>query len=354
MPLGAPVAGVSNLVDCLRSCVRMVGFACDAVLWQPAVEQCYRKRNIRLDDCWSDDQFVLYQRTDPYSPSPPPSPPPVPPKPSLPPPPPPPPSPPFPPRPAPPPLTPQPTLPTAPSSPPSTSPLFPPFEPPYPPPPPSRWLNADQCSAFWQDPNHRFHDIFGAKGWEVRFRGQAACWEDFDAFWISVKKGDVCSRNWYTGNPGNLGAVYGGPTKPFSEPHFTAKTAPALLGFDENIDDYCLEHGNGWGGHAERCVRANVNILSLYGDEIPYNVCRNVEWQTCAAMGSLPGQGEGRGGNVLRFAKAPRNLQPHKGDRVIGGCYGYHPGAASPPLLLSCFSHLLLSPPPITSSSDSS
>ena len=159
----------------------------------------------------------------------------------------------------------------------------------------------------------------------MRFKGAAACWDDFEAFWDSVKQGGSCSRNWYTGNPGSLGAIYGGPTKSFVEPHFTAMTAPALLGFDENIDDYCLEHGDGFGSHAERCIRANVNILSLYGDQIPYNICRNVEWQTCAATGRLPGQGEGRGGNVLRFAKAPRNLQPHKGDRVIGGCYGYHP-----------------------------
>eukprot|EP00966_Prymnesium_polylepis_P238653 5519330-Prymnesium_polylepis.2 len=29
----------------------------------------------------------------------------------------------------------------------------------------------------------------------------------------------------------------------------------------------------------ERCVKASLNILSLYGDRVPYNVCRNLEWQ---------------------------------------------------------------------------
>ena len=32
-------------------------------------------------------------------------------------------------------------------------------------------------------------------------------------------------------------------------------------------------------GHAERCIAANYNILSLYGDRLPYNICRNLEWQ---------------------------------------------------------------------------
>ena len=118
----------------------------------------------------------------------------------------------------------------------------------------------------------------------------------------------------------------GGPTNLKTEPHFTAKHAPALLGFDENIDEYCQKHGGATEvGHSQQCIASNVNILSLYGDDIPYNVCRNIEWQTCAAMGKLPGQGTGRGSDVLRFAKAPRNLEPRSGDRPLGACFGYHP-----------------------------
>jgi hypothetical protein len=32
------------------------------------------------------------------------------------------------------------------------------------------------------------------------------------------------------------------------------------------------------------CVRANVNILSLYGTAIPYNTCRNLEWQVLPSL----------------------------------------------------------------------
>ena len=69
---------------------------------------------------------------------------------------------------------------------------------------------------------------------------------------------------------------------------------------------------SGLGAHAERCVRANVNILSLYGDRLPYNICRNLEWQMCAAQGKLPGQGtnlDGTRDRTIKFAKAPRELE---------------------------------------------
>lgn len=174
----------------------------------------------------------------------------------------------------------------------------------------------------------------------MRRAGEQGCWDRspdgsavrtgdaFDRFWHDLSQGSGCGRNWYTGNDGGLGQTNGGPTQSWVTPHFTSPHAPALLGFDENIDDYCGEQSGtqySYEGHAQRCVRANVNILSIYGETIPYNVCRNLEWMTCAAMGRLPGQGEGRGGNILRFAKAPRNLEPRTGDRPIGACYGYHP-----------------------------
>lgn len=41
-------------------------------------------------------------------------------------------------------------------------------------------------------------------------------------------------------------------------------------------------------------------------------------------MGRLPGQG-GQYENVMRFAKAPRNLEPRGGDHKLGVCFGYHP-----------------------------
>ena len=56
--------------------------------------------------------------------------------------------------------------------------------------------------------------------------------------------------------------------------------APALLGFDETIDHYCGERPkrNRWAytaadaqPHARECYAASLNILSLYGDRVPYN-----------------------------------------------------------------------------------
>ena len=85
---------------------------------------------------------------------------------------------------------------------------------------------------------------------------------------------------------------------------------------------YCAEHGGaGVHQHALACVKANVNILSLYGDRIPYNTCRNIEWQVCAAKGWLQGQ---QGRDII-FAKAPKTLEPNSGPHPIGSCTGYAP-----------------------------
>ena len=154
----------------------------------------------------------------------------------------------------------------------------------------------------------------------MRHRWDQACWgTDGWKYFEDAWQGVDCSRNWYTGNEGPLGLPNGGPTKTTTHPHFKGP-APALLGFDEAIDRYC-ESRHGKGNHAETCVGANVNILSLYGPLIPYNICRNVEWQLCAARGDLPGQG----GKKLRFAYAPKNLEPDGGPHPIGQCKGYHP-----------------------------
>ena len=76
----------------------------------------------------------------------------------------------------------------------------------------------------------------------------------------------------------------------------------------------------GAGAHAERCVSASLNILSLYGDSLPYNICRNLEWMTCAARGMLPGQGS----RMIKFAKAPSTLELHDNCR-LGVCSGWVP-----------------------------
>jgi hypothetical protein len=60
----------------------------------------------------------------------------------------------------------------------------------------------------------------------------------------------------------------------------------ALLGFDETIDWFCNEEHKWFDtgaydpkNHAGNCVNSNNNILSLYGERVQYNICRNLEWQ---------------------------------------------------------------------------
>ena len=129
-----------------------------------------------------------------------------------------------------------------------------------------------------------------------------------------------CDTNWYEGNPGLLGLEQ-------QRPRFSAD-APALLGFDETIDAYCSSQhdynpdgasdGGNW--HASHCVATNLNILSLYGARVPYNLCRNLEWQVCAAKGRLPGQQT----PTLVFSKAPRELHPGAtSDKPFGQCRGW-------------------------------
>ena len=102
-----------------------------------------------------------------------------------------------------------------------------------------------------------------------------------------------------------------------------------MLGFDETIDAYCgqkpktnpKKYPNAW-GHARNCVEANLNILSLYGTRVPYNICRNLEWQVCAALKRLPGQGA-QDGKII-FSHAPNHLNPDpRGMKPFGQCRGW-------------------------------
>ena len=64
-----------------------------------------------------------------------------------------------------------------------------------------------------------------------------------------------------------------------------------LVRFDESIDAFCgakQSAAQRWryaATHAGTCVNANLNILSLYAGpqhpngRVPYNLCRNLEWQ---------------------------------------------------------------------------
>ena len=183
-------------------------------------------------------------------------------------------------------------------------------------------LNQAQCNALLADPTSRFHQLWGHEGWAVRHDWDEGCWGGDNvsaaAFFADARSGTTCGRNWYEGNPGPLGRRDGGPTYDWVWPHFTDRRAPALLGFDENIDGWCHTHGGN--DHAAGCIREGYNILSLYWPA-QYNICRNFEWQLCAAQGLLPGQG----GTSMRFAFAPNNLEVRTGFKPLGSCTGYHP-----------------------------
>jgi len=160
--------------------------------------------------------------------------------------------------------------------------------------------------------------------WSVR-RESPTTWQSADSYFRETIIGAHCDSNWYEGNGGTLGE----PQNHLPS-DFTTEDAPALLGFDESIDQYCATklheaHPNMRPvfGHAANCVHANQNILSLYGDRVPYNICRNFEWMVCAAQGRLPGQGFER---RIVFAKEPGDLYPGGGKgKPLGDCCGWAP-----------------------------
>ncbi|KAL3933499.1 MAG: hypothetical protein SGPRY_000253, partial [Prymnesium sp.] len=97
-----------------------------------------------------------------------------------------------------------------------------------------------------------------------------------------------------------------------SRPAFT-QAAPALLGLDDTLFEYCSEllgiqasYDGPEGGFnsklAHRCVQANHNILRLTSARVPWSMCQTLQWLMCAARGQLPGQQS----PTLHFAIAPK------------------------------------------------
>ena len=82
-------------------------------------------------------------------------------------------------------------------------------------------------------------------------------------------------------------------------------SAPALLGFDRAVRWVC-ENPN-WknsGSFVDTCILHNLNVLQI--GEYEWNVCKNMEWQLCAAHHRLSGQG--RAGIVFGTLPASLNL----------------------------------------------
>ena len=141
-----------------------------------------------------------------------------------------------------------------------------------------------------QDPAHLFRRMWAAEGWAsmVGPGASPACWsvqrdgqqaQNPSQYFDDVLSGRWCSSNWYAGTSGSGALGESGD----SEDAFAAfESYPALLGYDEAIDKLCKQGLGGdayGGGHAEACVSSGLNILSLFSNEVPYNSCRNFEWQ---------------------------------------------------------------------------
>ena len=110
-------------------------------------------------------------------------------------------------------------------------------------------------------PEQRSQNYFGDLAcWDVwrddknRHREPSPGYRSGDDFFNETLAGTHCGTNWYGGDPTVHGNYWGEPD------------APALLGFDWDITNYC--HGN--------CDWAGVNILRLFWP-IEYNTCRNFE-----------------------------------------------------------------------------
>ena len=193
------------------------------------------------------------------------------------------------------------------------------------------------CNDWMRDSRHPFRSMWGAYGWDVRLPHEPACYDDSmpvpsnsgTSFFDSLFSGEQCEEvNWFDGALASRGW-----------PQFQG-VADAVLGFDENIASFCLgrdpddEPPAGWQrAHPEWCASANHNILALYSNKPSYNICRNLEWQTCAAMGRLPGMDSGKGQkrNIV-FSVAPRDLKiSHTTHHPFGRCSGWSPSKCSVP-----------------------
>ena len=67
--------------------------------------------------------------------------------------------------------------------------------------------------------------------------------------------------------------------------------SPGVLGFDDSIESFCYTRGKiarpthrDFDSHIRACMQANLNILNLIAGTVPYNVCRNLEWQVWHCM----------------------------------------------------------------------
>jgi hypothetical protein len=151
------------------------------------------------------------------------------------------------------------------------------------------------------DPTRLFYSMWAPvwMGWQGRGRGGESCFGEgagAQQFFENAFAGNNCQRNWLEGN--------------HDYPVYDAD-APALLGFGgASMMEHCLSLIGQWRhmwfansrSIAEACIAARRNILRVKSG---WTMCLNVEWQLCAARGSLPGQGNGG----ITFSPAPKDLR---------------------------------------------
>lgn len=152
---------------------------------------------------------------------------------------------------------------------------------------------------WYENTDERFWSMWGG-AYLHREPHSQACW-DWDGdpeYWQHTFEGAACERNWLAGAVGGFG------DRPFFD------GSPALLGFDETINEFCsgVLGVDAWDGFdlnlaiANRCRDARRNVLrDLQGS---WSMCVNLQWQLCAVNGKLPNQGS----RQMSFATAPKDL----------------------------------------------
>jgi len=212
-------------------------------------------------------------------------------------------------------------------------------------------LTREVCRAALRDPTHIFRTMW-AEHREVAHENNQPCWDSArdaargarseastvhrhawnDSFDSRVLSGAACERtrsdaHWYhTVGPPHVKLVRDGPST-HPRPNFTAP-AVALLGFDDSFNTHCASSDENItrAGAVIACALANFNVLSV--EEQRYNLCRNLEWQACAARGLLPGQ---RGLGIV-FSVAPNSLElPLHQDYGRDSPLPMHPPPPPPP-----------------------
>ena len=160
--------------------------------------------------------------------------------------------------------------------------------------PPPYLLTSNKCHALMSDPMSKFWTLWGNTAWEKLPNGKPGCWTGRfgEAYFDHILSGGQCDTNWFEGAKGALG-------RQETRPPFTTE-APALLGFDDSIYAFCStlvgkpvnfikSDGLDFNEElAERCVRANINILRIISTtRSHWNMCQNLRWILCALTGKV-------------------------------------------------------------------